>query len=207
MFLSDNVDNPEKYMITKGNTQANTKIPAHGYLIIWCDKLATTNQALHASFKVSGSDNGHVTLMAADRSWKDDLFYEAHDGNTTMGRYPDGGNDIYAMNVPTIGRSNLLSSYVTQIEQNDQTTVHSSLIASANGFRIRYGAEQLIVKSDDAAQTLIEIFGTDGRLVERQSVALSRGMSRLSVAHLPAGFYVARATNEEGTRVSCKFMK
>ena len=27
------------------------------------------------------------------------------------------------------------------------------------------------------------------------------------ITHLPAGFYVARATNEQGERVSCKFMK
>ena len=39
MFLTDNPDKPKKYQISKGVSQASTVIPAHGYLIIWCDKL------------------------------------------------------------------------------------------------------------------------------------------------------------------------
>jgi hypothetical protein len=33
------------------------------------------------------------------------------------------------------------------------------------------------------------------------------GSALVSVAHLPQGFYVARATDAEGNRVGCKFMK
>ena len=206
MFLTDNVEKPEKYMISKENTLANTKIPAHGYLLVWCDKLATTHQALHASFKISG-EGGTLMLTAADRSWKDRLQYGAHDGNSTVGRYPDGSNDVYAMNVPTIAKANILSSYVTKVEQDDVTKIRTIDIASANGFRIRYGAQQLLVKSDEDGQAIVELFTTDGRLLERQMVNVRHGSARISVAHLPQGFYVARATSHDNTRVSCKFMK
>ena len=54
MYLTDNMEKPTKYQITKGSTQANTIIPAHGYLIIWCDKRETSDQGLHASFKIDG---------------------------------------------------------------------------------------------------------------------------------------------------------
>ena len=81
------------------------------------------------------------------------------------------------------------------------------MIASANGFRVRYAGEQLLVKGEDDGEILMEVFTTDGRLVDRQQVWLHSGSARISVAHLPSGFYVARATSEQSTRVSCKFMR
>ena len=206
MFLSDDEATPEKYQITKGSTRANTKIPAHGYLLVWCDKRETTNSALHASFKVS-ADGGVIVLTAADRSWKDKLAYDAHDGNSTVGRYPDGTGEVYVMNVPTIERSNMLSSYVVSVAQDDLTGIHRNMIASANGFRLRYGAQQLLVKSEDDGPVTVELFTTDGRMIERQNILVAGSTGRLNVSHLPQGFYVARAINDEGTRVGCKFMK
>ena len=41
-------------------------IPAHGYLIIWCDKLETESQ-LHDSFKLD-NNSGHLMLTAAPMS-------------------------------------------------------------------------------------------------------------------------------------------
>ena len=209
MYLTDNLDKPEKYRITKGNTQANTIIPAHGFLLVWCDKLETTAQALHASFKVSG-DGGVLALTAADKSWRDELYYTAHDATSTVGRYPDGGAEVYALNVPTIAGANLLTSYMTKIDQEEQkeaSGISAPVIASSNGFRISYGAHQLIVKGEDVESAQVEIFTTDGRLVERLSVALHHGTTRIQVDHLPTGFYVARATDVEGNRIGCKFMK
>lgn len=110
MYLSDNISVPTKYKISKEGTMAVTVIPAHGHLIVWCDKLATTDQGLHATFKIDG-DGGIISLTAADRSWSDTLQYCVHDGNSTVGRYPDGGKNIYLMDVPTIGKTNQLSSY------------------------------------------------------------------------------------------------
>ena len=210
MYLSDDVTKPQKYQITKGSTNANTKIPAHGFLIVWCDKLATTDRALHASFKIAG-DGGVLMLTAADKSWTDELYYGAHDASTTVGRYPDGTADIYALNMATIANPNQLTSYMVKVDQDElkRTTgiTPSDMIASANGFRIRFAGQQLMVKSEEEGETVIEIFTTDGRLINRASVTVVHGTARMSVAHLPAGFYVARATNGQSTRVSCKFMR
>ena len=210
MYLTDNLSKPEKYKISKETTRANTVIPAHGFLLVWCDKLATTDQALHASFKISG-EGGVLALTAADKSWTDQLYYDAHDANTTIGRYPDGAADVYELSLATIEAPNQLTSYVVLTDQNhlrDVTTgISKTLIASANGFRIRYGAQQLLVKSEDAASADVDIYTPDGRLVDRVHVQFVGGVARLSVAHLPQGFYVARATDDQQTRVSCKFMK
>ena len=109
MFLTDNVSKPHKYQIQKGESTANTVIPPHGHLIIWCDKLSPVSQ-LHASFKL-GAEGGDVMLSAADDSWIDILSYPQHKEDETVGRYPDGCNTVQVMNVPTIEKTNITSSY------------------------------------------------------------------------------------------------
>ena len=120
MYLTDNLSKPTKYQITKGNALISTIIPAHGYLIIWCDKLESTGQ-LHAQFKLD-ADGGTVMLTAADQSWSDCLTYAQHQSDQTVGRYPDGQNDVFVMNIPTIANSNIASSYMVAVPQPEKTT-------------------------------------------------------------------------------------
>ena len=206
MYLTDDLSQPTRYQITKGNTTANTKIAPHGYLIIWCDKLETTNQALHAPFKIAG-EGGVIALMAADRSWTDILSYEAHDGNSTVGRFPDGTKDVYVMNVPTIEKSNIHTSYLAEVDQSTGVRDIELAISSSNGFGIHYGAQHLILRSEAAGMATVNIYSSDGRLVATEHASLSNGHARLDVGYLPSGFYIARAVNEDHTQVSCKFMK
>lgn len=209
MYLSDDADNPMKYQLTAGGTGANTKIPAHGYLLVWCDNQATTSRGLHASFKLSG-EGGVVLLTAADRSWTDTLSYFAHNGNQTVGRFPDGCADVYVMNVPTIDKANITTSYNVPVEQHlspDGTGLQPALMAAAGSFRMHYGAEQLFIKSEENGQVFLSIYTTDGRLVGQSAVRVANGAACVSVAHLPQGFYVAKATDEKGNRIACKLMK
>ena len=206
MYLTDNLDKLTKYQITKESTSAQTRIPAHGRLLIWCDKLETTSQALHASFKIDG-DGGALALTAADKSWTDTFYYEAHDANHTVGRYPDGAADIYMMSTPTIATANRLTSYAVKAGQGS-VGINPAQATATGGFRICYGSQQLIVKgAAGTGQTAVKIFTTDGRLVEQATVEPNNGTARLDVSHLPAGFYVAQAIDGQQASVSCKFMK
>ena len=206
MYLTDDLSKPDKYQITRQGTNANTKIAPHGYMIVWCDKLETNAQGLHASFKIS-ADGGVIALVAADRSWVDHLYYGPHDGNQTVGRFPDGAQTVYTTNVPTIAKANIATSYMEEVAQQPGGIVGvNTLMASDGDFRLRYGSQQLIVKSEDATTVQVEIYTTDGLLTEQTAVNLSAGKATLSVAHLPAGFYIARATDDKGRRVSCKFI-
>jgi len=206
MYLTDNLDKPTKYQISKENTKANTKIAPHGYLIVWCDKRATTDNGLHASFKIDG-DGGQMSLMAADKSWKNTITYGAHDARTTIARFPDGAPSVYTTNVTTICKPNLMTSYMAQVDQTTVGIEHNTLISSANGFRLRYGNQQLLLRGEDNGTASVDIYSADGQLVEQATVNLQNGTARINVSHLPAGFYIARATSEDHTRVSCKFMK
>ena len=124
-----------------------------------------------------------------------------------MGRFPDGSTDVYAMNVATIGKSNIMSSYMTKVEQTVLTSVEKPTIAAANGLRIVYGNKQLIMKSEDDGPVNITVFSANGIMVEQTTLSAKGGKARLDVSQLEPGFYVAQATNNNGTRVSCKFMK
>ena len=126
MYLSDNAQKPTKYQIGKGDSQASTVIPAHGYLVIWCDKLEAQS-ALHATFKLA-AEGGDILLTAADESWTDKLTYTAHNGDQTVGRYPDGSSQLYVMNTPTIARANTTSSYVVDVTNGDSSGI-SELMA------------------------------------------------------------------------------
>lgn len=88
MFLTDNLAQMQKCQLTKGASMAATVIPAHGYLVVWCDK-RDSQRHLHASFKLNDG-GGVVALSAADMSWTDSLSYPAHDGYHSVGRYTDG---------------------------------------------------------------------------------------------------------------------
>lgn len=207
MFLTDNVNKPTKYQITKGNTKANTVIPAHGYLVIWCDnKRETTDNGLHAGFKIA-DDGGVVMLTDADRSWTDVLTYEAHDARTTVGRYPDGAASVYAMNVATIGKRNCYTSYMTAVEQTNVPSGLGRVTATTGDLRLVYGSGLLLAKSTVDGPVTVEVFRADGLLVQQISLDVQGGEARLSIANLPTGFYVARVSDAYGGKSSCRFVK
>lgn len=206
MFLSDKVDNPFKYQISKAGTSVKTIIPAHGHLLVWCDNLASTASALHAPFKVSGQ-GGVILLTAADRSWTDALAYGAHDANATVGRFPDGTKEVYLMDHPTIAKTNILTSNMVKVDQTDRIEAPEVMIAAANGLRISYARQQLMLKSEENGMATVDIYAADGRKVDSQQVAFHSNTALMDVSHLPEGFYVARAADLQHNQVSCKFMK
>lgn len=206
MFLTDDLAQLKKYQISKEGTGTVTTIAPRGKLVVWCDKLETTRQALHASFKLA-AEGGVVALSAADMSWTNTLRYDAHDGNHTVGRYPDGANDIFLMNVPTIAKANTLSSYDEAVSQTALAIKPAAEVASSGSLRIGYANQTLVLRSEDAAFARIDIITASGQLVETATANFHSGRTQLSVSHLQPGIYVARAIDSEGHRVSCKVVK
>ena len=108
MYISDNVNKPKKYQVPTDDEQINTIIPAHGYKIIWCDKLTNIGADIHTTFKLA--DEGGEIIISTDQ-YADTLIYAEHIGIQSFGRYPDGDDATYLMNTPTIAKSNLLNAY------------------------------------------------------------------------------------------------
>ena len=117
MYLSDDPNQPQQYQINANGSSASTLIPAHGRLIVWCDKLTPVSQ-LHTTFKLDNADGACVTLQSQDGTWKDMLVYTAQDRWHTYGRYPDGGTHITHLR-PTIDRPNMMSVHAFDSENNE----------------------------------------------------------------------------------------
>lgn len=131
MYLSDDITLPEKYKISSNSTQASTVIPAHGYLIVWADKLSPLTQ-LHSIFKLENSDATSVMLLAADKTWADTLTYMAHTGEESVGRYPDGGKRIYKMTKPTIHSANMINTSAQFISGTDSNFDEQGYLTGIN---------------------------------------------------------------------------
>ena len=139
LYLSDDSDQPLKYQI-----QQSARIPAGGYLVVWADGLGTNalgGQArqIHTNFKLSNKAGQQVfTVSSAEfvknnaayfnqhpdmKVFVDGLIYTAHSGTQTVGRFPDGGSQLYLMEHPTIGRTNTVTTA-------DQPTGHDQNMLS-----------------------------------------------------------------------------
>ena len=206
MYLTDNTSKPHKYQISKSSSTANTIIPPHGFLIIWCDKLDPESQ-LHASFKL-GAEGGDVMLSAADDSWTDVITYTEAKSDETVGRYPDGSNKVYVMNIPTIGKSNIISSYVVDLTGDDPSGINETTVASKEGIKMSYERNSLVIRSDrpQAAATLY-IYNVTGQLIGQQTVSLPNGYCEKNYDMLQPGCYIAHLTDGRGHTAICKFVK
>ena len=204
MYLSDKESNPKKYQITKGETKTETTIPSYGHLVIWCDKLEPETQ-LHADFKLA-AEGGIVMLTAADESWSDMLTYPKHFEDQTVGRYPDGAPDVFVMNIPTIAKANITSSYLTAVDQPEPTGIRNLIANAADNVNISYRMGSLIVSSTSAENLQIKIVNIAGQTFMNVPILMNSGYTEVSVEQLPAGVYIASVTDKYGQKASCKFV-
>ena len=208
MYLTDRSQKPQKYQITAKGTQASTIIPAHGYKVIWCSKRDTDKQ-LHANFKLDNEDGTVIRIMAADASWADSLVYCAHNGDQTVGRFPDGGSQVFLMTQPTIQQSNQLNTYATawHYEAPDTIDTHAPSVSSrSGGMSIAYSGGQLLIKNEDCTNVVVSVYTANGSLSMRQSLSMPDGHGRVGLSALPSGIYVARARDAEGNECATKFL-
>ena len=204
MYLTDKESKPKKYQITKGETNASTIIPAHGYLIVWCDKLEPVTQ-LHADFKLA-AEGGIVMLTAADGSWSDLLTYTEHQEDQTVGRYPDGASDVFVMNVPTIAKANITTSYLTAVSQPQETGIRDLMADAAENVSINYHLGSLVISSTLTDDMQLKVMNLAGQTLMNAPVQLSGGYAEVSVSQLPAGVYIANVTDKHGQKAACKFI-
>ncbi|MCR5851262.1 MAG: lamin tail domain-containing protein [Bacteroidaceae bacterium] len=175
MFLSDDPADPEKYQITR-----SAIIPAHGYYIVWADKVDPLRQ-LHTGFKLANDDEQIVTITASDHSWSDCLTYWPHGGDESVGRYPDGGKRIYRMTRPSIHATNTLTSYsewLCGIDENfDEEAYLDAIMApladndewsTANGQTAIYTIDGMKFNRPQRGINIIRTTGPDGKVTVKR---------------------------------------
>lgn len=145
LYVSDDITLPMKYQIPSYAVDVNTIIPANGHLVVWADKLEATSK-LHTNFKLSNAANQMVLLTSSDefvqnnsafftahpalKDFADGLKYNLHDGDQSVGRYPDGSNTFYLMHRPSIEKNNSLHSY------DEVTGIDEGIMAKEQNFKL-----------------------------------------------------------------------
>ncbi len=191
MYLSDHLEEPEKWQIPASDGNFSTVIPAHGHLVIWCDKTESLTQ-LHADFKLNNESGSLVLLTAEDKSWADTLVYCTHDGYHTVGLYPDGGSEIYVMERPTIGKPNMLTTLATAWEEPVFEQPDAIRQQTDTDFELAFDGTSVTLHGADAAR--LDIFNTAGQLVMTTRI---RATSPVVLSALPRGLYIARAKTDD----------
>ena len=208
MYLTDRSNKPEKCRITAQGTKASTIIPARGYKIVWCSKRPTESD-LHVDFKLDNQDSAVIRLMASDRSWADSLVYCLHNGDQTVGRYPDGGSRVYLMTQPTIRKANLMNTYATEWrpEASDPDAIRPTLASRSGGLSIAYTGQSLLVKSEESPAVNVYVYTPGGALLMAQRLSSDSGHHQVGLSSLPSGLYIARAQDAQGNECTTKFAK
>lgn len=207
LYISDNANKPQKYQIPLDDVNINTVLPARGYKVIWCDKLDNFCANIHTTFKLA-AEGGDVLVSKYDGKtlvWADTLTYIPHLGSESFGRYPDASRDTYIMSKPTIGKANELTSYDTlYIAPEDPIDTHIASAAYDGEMIIRYVDGAINVKSSSDI-TSLNIFSITGMKIKPVSVRSTHNFTSAYLGSLPAGIYVAHATDADGNECKLKF--
>jgi len=205
MYISDNLNKPLKYQIPTDGI-VNTVINPNGYIVLWADKLTPINQ-LHTSFKI-GAEGGEVVLTSADETWCDTLVYAAHNGDYSIGLYPDGGVNAYIKNKPTIASTNVINSYSKLWDEPYIPNAIADVEISRNGgLCLSYNDGYINVRSEGNDIIDIAVFSITGQSCLDKSIILSDNSEIISINSLPSGTYVVNATGQTGNRCVIKIYK
>lgn len=102
-YLSNDANNKTKYQIK--NTNKQTIIPPHGFILIWPDN-DTIQGNLHSNFKLNdGLDSLYLTLPDGIQT-VDSLFFQNQTTDKSYGRQHDGDPAWIIFNVPTPNATN-----------------------------------------------------------------------------------------------------
>ena len=203
MYISDNLNKPQKYQITSIEN-VNTIIEPYGYLILWADKLNPISQ-IHTSFKL-GAEGGEVILTSEDGAWCDTLIYPAHNSDFSVGLYPDGGSDLYIMEKQTLAETNIINSYS---KLQEKSNISNSIVnnISHDNFRLSYQHESIDILCENGGRIKLYIYTTTGLCIKEHKLQLQSKTGSVNIESLPKGIYLIQAINENGERRNLKITK
>lgn len=194
MYLSCDPQNLQQYRIQPPSlSYQSTLLQPFSHTVVWCDKRDPLSQ-LHASFNLPAS-GATVYLSASDLSWTTSFTYPEHSSFESVGRYPDGCSSIYVMNVPTIGKSNLLNSYLEYFcEDTPQPPVPTEI-------------NSLLVENSLLGDCIhADVFTLAGQKVADVDFPAGTSENNAVFSALSPGCYVVNIKTKDGTCFSRKIV-
>ncbi len=202
-YLSDHSEDPYRYQISNLDSGISTIVPSHGFKVIWCDKEEEESQ-LHVPFKLA-SEGGIVMLTSPDQSYTNSLNYTLHNGDMSVGRYPNGSDKVYLMARPSICKSNIHSSYLIEMEQDEYSSITDAQLTSNGSMRMNYFDGQLHIYNDESNLIELTIYDITGSMVLKSNLYLVEGHTSFAISPLSSGIYIVHLKDGEGNSCSLKF--
>jgi hypothetical protein len=106
LYLTDKISDPFQFQIPAGKTDSTT-IPARGYMVFRADALAKLG-CNHTNFQLSsgGEEVGLCRKSGTQPVWIDNLTYPSLDTDQSYGRFPDGTQNLFKLDLPSPGYAN-----------------------------------------------------------------------------------------------------
>ena len=111
------------------------------------------------------------------------------------------------MNFPTIAKANITSSYAALVDQSQGVGIRDITLDATESISISYLQGNLAIRSTSADRLQVRITNLAGQTVASLQAQLSGGYAEVSTEQLPAGVYIAIATDQQGHKATCKFIK
>lgn len=172
-FLSDNLDNPDKWLFPDDTIQPEE------YLLVWCDE-DQDQGTFHTNFKISasGEELGLFDGESTGYAMIDHIIFGEQQTDVSYGRDPDAGENWIFYASPTPGISNMLSATAEYLTHNDRFLIYPNP-----------AKDNMIYLSKIAD---IEIFSVSGQKLISQHEA-----KQISIESLPSGLYFLRTGHGE----------
>jgi hypothetical protein len=136
LFLTDNLDEPGKWLIPSGDPEATT-ITAGGYLVFFADENPLLGP-MHLDFRLSadGEEAGLSYRSGEATIWIDSVRFGTQRTNISLGRFPDGNHQWIAMANYTPGSSNIYTAIPVQQGQAQEITLYPNPVLDHLNVRI-----------------------------------------------------------------------
>ena len=170
-FLTDDVDNLEKWEFPSGTT-----IDANGYLIIWADK-DTLQSGLHTNFKLSA--DGETLILSDGGTEFQRVVYGVQTTDMGYARVPNG-TGAFAIQYPTFNANN---DNATGITESELIPLEIYPNPTTDQFYINLPA--------NSRSELLEVYDLMGNLVHKQQLG---SMNSISASSWANGTYILKTS-------------
>lgn len=175
-------------------------IPAHGHRIIWCSN-ATWRGEDHTGFKLK-ADGGRLFLSRDTPDGfqlVDSVSYPAIDGKRSVGRYPDGEEEMMIFNRPSFKKANYQSTYNLPLYRQ-ASTFQTYFEAPEQELNLQVVSQRRIITliREQRLPATVELYNMSGNKVMQQTID---GYLHFFEMHaFPPGLYLLIYTDEKTTR-------
>ena len=188
-------------ILSGGGQNVDTKIPGNGYRLVWCDKNSPKTE-LHTSFKLN-AEKGVVTLTTPDGSYTEKICYKEVLPTQTIGRFPNGGNDVYLFNSPTPGKANRLTSYVKKVSETEDSITNIDSI-NTNSILSAYYRNGIVNVKSNCEDNVVRIMNIQGFCIATEKFSF---YYNIDMNKEPKGVYIVTINSQDGASYTMKFVK